>query len=64
MAKTLLRVVLFILSAGAGIAMTIFWKQLRHGDSQSTIIGVGIVATIAVFVSLYFLTKGGGGGGD
>ena len=50
---------IFSLIIGGGIAY--FWTQLRPDDDFNTLLGVGIVGTIASFISLYFLTKGSGG---
>jgi len=64
MAKGWLKVLLAIVAIGFGYGMTILWKDLRPDDPQDTVLAVGAIVAVASFVSLHFLTKGGGGGGD
>lgn len=61
MAKMWLALVLGIIAIAIGVGMAYLWSQLRTGDEEIMIWGVGAVTTLAAFVSLYFLTKGGGG---
>ncbi len=61
MAKGWLKVLLAIVAIGFGYGVTQIWPQLRPEDTQETLWAIGAVVAIASFVSLHFLTKGGGG---
>ena len=62
MAKGWLKVLLAIVAIVFGYGITQFWPQLRPDDPQETVWAVGAIVAVASFVSLHFLTKGGGGG--
>ncbi len=63
MAKTWLLVIIAILSIVFGAGMFYFWGDLRPTDDEMTKWGVSIITVFAAFVSLYFMTKGGGDSG-
>lgn len=60
MGSTLLNVVLFIIAIGIGGGIAYLAGQNLNFDLNTQII-VGIVMTLSVFTSLYFMTKGSGG---
>lgn len=60
MAKTFVKVIVAILSVALGYGLFNFWNILRPNDDFMTQVGVGLVGFITSFISLYFLTKGGG----
>jgi len=61
MGKGWLKVLVFIVSLAIGYGLTVYWQQLRPADDSNTVITVGVVGFVASFISLYFMTKGGGG---
>ncbi len=61
MASKIVKVFAFILAVVIGFGLANFWMTLRPDDDFMIVIGVGVVGTLAAFVSLYFLTKGSGG---
>ncbi|HLD59780.1 MAG TPA: hypothetical protein VI912_02210 [Candidatus Bilamarchaeaceae archaeon] len=61
MGKGWLKVLVFIVSLAIGYGLTVYWQQLRPADDPNTVITVGVVGFVASFISLYFMTKGGGG---
>lgn len=60
MAKTWLLVILAILALVFGGGMFYLWGDLRPTDEETVKWGVAILTGFATFVSLYFMTKGGG----
>ena len=64
MAKTWLLVLIAILSLGFGAGMFYLWSDMRPADEEMIKWGVSALTAFAAFVSIYFMTKGGGGGGD
>ncbi len=61
MSSKFIKVLAFIFAAVIGVGLANFWTTLRPEDDFMTVLGVGIVGTLASFTSLYFLTKGSGG---
>ena len=60
MAKTWLRVFLALISIGIGYTAVQFWQVTRADDPIETLVAIGGIVAIASFVSMYFMTKGGG----
>lgn len=61
MGKGWLKVLVFLVSLAIGYGLTIYWQELRPDDDLNTVITVGVVGFVCSFISLYFMTKGGGG---
>ncbi|MFH1394484.1 MAG: hypothetical protein ABII71_06065 [Candidatus Micrarchaeota archaeon] len=59
MASTLLKIIIAIVSIAIGIGITFISSDILTLDFNTQII-VGIVMTLASFVSLYFMSKGNG----
>ena len=68
MAKTFLKVVIAIVSAVIAYFLLGFCQDLSSNfcprDDLFFALGAGGAIFIALFACFYFLTKGGGGGGD
>ncbi|MEK6981316.1 MAG: hypothetical protein AABX38_00160 [Candidatus Micrarchaeota archaeon] len=60
MAKSWVRGLVFIVAVAIGYFVTTIWGQLRPEDDSTTVLIVGVVVTLASFVAMYFMTKGGG----
>ncbi|MFA6530692.1 MAG: hypothetical protein WCT31_03090 [Candidatus Micrarchaeia archaeon] len=61
MASTIVKVGSAILAIIGGAGLAIFWQDLRPDDEFMTVVGVGVVAAVCIFTSLFYLTKGSGG---
>ncbi len=65
MGSTLKQVVLLVISAAIGIGVMYVGTSLMPPgffDEQTKII-IGIVLTLFAYISFYYMSKGGGGGG-
>ena len=60
MGNGLMNAVRVILAIVVGAGMAYFWSTLRPNESFEILLGVGIVAMLAAFTSLYFMGKGQG----
>ena len=60
MAKGWLKIVLLIVSLILGYGIMQFWPNLRPDDPPEWAWGAGLAVAFASFVSMHFMTKGGG----
>jgi hypothetical protein len=61
MPKKIVTIILLIAAIAIGIGITILATPLLGVDDQQTQIIIGVVLSVFVFISLYFMSKGHGG---
>ena len=62
MASTAMKVLILILAIAIGGAVSYFGTSLVPGIDDQTKIIAGIVVILFTYISLFFMTKGSGGG--
>jgi hypothetical protein len=60
MAGTAMKILLGIISLVVGIGVTLFYDSILPGTDQLILILIAVVMILAVYVSLYFMSKGKG----
>jgi len=56
----LLSIVKVVIAIAVGVGLAYFWSTLNPNDSFEMLVGVGAVATVASYISLYFMGKSQG----
>jgi hypothetical protein len=57
MAGTAMKIIIFIASIVVGGGVTLFYDSILPGSDQLTLIGIGLVMTLAAYISFYFMSK-------
>jgi hypothetical protein len=57
MAGTAMKIIIFIASLVIGVGVTLFYDSILPGSDQLTLIGIGLVMTLAAYISFYFMSK-------
>lgn len=60
MAGTFMKIIIFIASLIVGVGVTLFYDSIIKGTDQLTLIGIGLVMTLAAYTSFYFMSKSRG----
>ena len=52
-----MKIIIFIASVVVGGGVTLFYDSIIPGSDQLTLIGIGLVMTLAAYISFYFMSK-------